>query len=79
MFTPLTTLAALQTSAVVSVDGDTRIIAWARTEPLPQLFAHMVHRHLAIRPNPGPRAEWPATRGYSPACDPAVTSRRRRS
>ena len=35
MFTRLTTIAALQTSAVVSVDGDTRIILGQEPIPLP--------------------------------------------
>jgi hypothetical protein len=52
MFTPWTTIAALQTSVLVSVDGDTRIILGQEPIPLPQLFrSHMVHRHLATRPN----------------------------
>jgi hypothetical protein len=48
---PLTKIAALPTSAVVSVDGDTRIRLGQESIPLPQLFADMVHRHLATRPN----------------------------
>jgi hypothetical protein len=48
---PLTKIAALQSTAVVSVDGDTRIILGQEPIPLPQLFADMVHRHLATRPN----------------------------
>ena len=48
---PLTKIAALQTTAVVSVDGDTRIMLGQEPIPLPQLFADMLHRHLATRPN----------------------------
>jgi hypothetical protein len=48
---PLTKIAALQTTAVISADGDTRIMLGQEPIPLPQLFADMVHRHLATRPN----------------------------
>ena len=48
---PLTKIAALQTTAVVSVDGDTRILLGQEPIPLPQPFADMLHRHLATRPN----------------------------
>jgi hypothetical protein len=48
---PLTKIAALQTTAVVCIDGDTRIMLGQEPIPLPQLFADMLHRHLATRPN----------------------------
>jgi len=44
-------IAALPTTAVVSVDGDTRILLGPEPIPLPQLFADMLHRHVATRPN----------------------------
>jgi hypothetical protein len=48
---PLTKIAALQTTVVASVDGDLRIMLGQEPIPLPQLFADMLHRHLATRPN----------------------------
>jgi hypothetical protein len=48
---PLTRIAALQTTAVFAVDGDTRILLGQEPIPLPRLFADMLHRHLANRPN----------------------------
>ena len=48
---PLTKIAALPTTAVVSVDGDTRILLGREPIPLSQPFAEMMPRHLATRPN----------------------------
>jgi len=48
---PLTKIAALPTTAVLSVDDDMRILLGQEPIPLPQLFADMLRRHLATRPN----------------------------
>jgi hypothetical protein len=41
----------LETTAVVFVDGDTRILLGQEPIPLPQPFADILHRHHATRPN----------------------------
>lgn len=74
---PLTRIAALQTTAVICADGDTRIMLGQEPIPLPQLFADMLHRHLAEPPGCG--GDWLSARGYSRACCPAVISLRRAS
>lgn len=48
---PLTKIAALPTTPVLSVDDDMRILLGQEPIPLPQLFADMLRRHLATRPN----------------------------
>jgi hypothetical protein len=50
---PLTKIATLQTTAVISVGGDTRISLGQEPIPMPQPFADMLHRHLPTRPNLG--------------------------
>lgn len=49
---PLTKIAALTTSAVVTDDdGETRILLGEEAIPLPKPFAIMMNEHLAARPN----------------------------
>jgi hypothetical protein len=49
---PLTKIATLRASAVVTADdGETRILLGDEAVPLPKPFAAMVNEHLAARPN----------------------------
>ena len=59
MFTPLTTIAALQTSAVVSVDGDTRIILGKNRFRCPNCSLTRCTDTSPLDLTSGPRAEWP--------------------
>ncbi|WP_413467268.1 hypothetical protein [Mycolicibacterium sp. 120270] len=48
---PLTKIAALQTTAVVRVDGDIRIELGTEPTPVPEPFASQLNHHLNNRPN----------------------------
>jgi hypothetical protein len=48
---PLTKIASLQTTAVIRVDGETRIALGKEPTPVPEPFATQLHHHLYNRPN----------------------------
>jgi hypothetical protein len=53
---PLTKIAALQTTAITRVDGETRIALGKEPIPVPEPFASQLNYHLYNRPNQQNRA-----------------------